>query len=165
MTRSVRFVFAAIIAVATSTSATAAERPVHLKPGVGLDKVEANCGVCHSLDYVPMNSPFLNAAGWDVEVSKMVSAFGAQIDKSDATAISDYLNRNYGPTPPPIPPSPKSPRSEERPFPTTLTEITDQHRPPRVRRARAQAPQGDGLFPPLLQNSADRRGGSVAKSQ
>lgn len=136
MTRSVRFVFAAIIAVATSTSATAAERPVHLKPGVGLDKVEANCGVCHSLDYVPMNSPFLNAAGWDVEVSKMVSAFGAQIDKSDATAISDYLNRNYGPTP-----------------------------PPRVRRARAQAPQGDGLFPPLLQNSADRRGGSVAKSQ
>jgi mono/diheme cytochrome c family protein len=136
MRRSVRFVFAAIIAVATSTSATAAEKPVHLKPGAGLDKVEANCGVCHSLDYVPMNSPFLNAAGWDAEVSKMISAFGAQIDKSDATAISDYLNRNYGPTPPPIPPSPKSPRSG-----------------------------GDGLFPPLLQNSADQRGGSVAKSQ
>jgi mono/diheme cytochrome c family protein len=130
MTRSVRFVFVAIIAVATSTSATAAETPVHLKPGAGLDKVETNCGVCHSLDYVPMNSPFLNAAGWDAEVSKMVSAFGAQIDKSDATAISDYLNQNYGPTPPPTPPSPKSPRSG--------------------------AP-GDGLFPPLLKNNAARR--------
>jgi mono/diheme cytochrome c family protein len=138
MIRSVRFVFAAIIAVATSTSATAAERPVHLKPGAGLDKVEANCGVCHSLDYVPLNSPFLNAAGWDAEVSKMVSAFGAQIDKSDATAISDYLNRNYGPTQPP---------SRRAPI------------------ASAPAPRGDDLFPPLLQNNAARRGGSVSKSQ
>jgi hypothetical protein len=88
----------------------------------------------------------LNAAGWDVEVSKMVSAFGAQIDKSDATAISDYLNRNYGPTPPPIPPSPKSPRSGERPFPTTLTEITDQHRPPESEEPALRRPKVTAFF-------------------
>ena len=61
---------AAIMIAIVSGSAAADERLVQLKPGVGLDKVEGNCGGCHSLDYVPMNSPFLNAAGWDAEVAK-----------------------------------------------------------------------------------------------
>jgi hypothetical protein len=42
-----------------------------------------------------MNSPFLNAAGWDAEVAKMISAFGASIDQSDAKIIADYLKNNY----------------------------------------------------------------------
>ena len=42
-------------------AAVADEKPVQLKQGAGLDKVEGNCSGCHSLDYVPMNSPFLNA--------------------------------------------------------------------------------------------------------
>ena len=62
----------------------------------GLDKVEGNCAGCHSLDYVPMNSPFLNAAGWDAEVAKMINAFGAPIDQADAKIIADYLKSNYG---------------------------------------------------------------------
>ena len=37
--------------------------------------VEGNCAACHSLDYVQMNSPFLNAAGWDAEVHKMITLF------------------------------------------------------------------------------------------
>jgi sulfite dehydrogenase (cytochrome) subunit B len=72
------------------------ETSVHLKPASGLDKVESNCSACHSLDYIPMNSPFLNAAGWDAEVSKMITAFGAPIDSKDAKAIADYLKENYG---------------------------------------------------------------------
>jgi mono/diheme cytochrome c family protein len=72
------------------------ETSVHLKPASGLDKVESNCSACHSLDYIPMNSPFLNAAGWDAEVSKMITAFGAPIDPKDAKAIADYLKENYG---------------------------------------------------------------------
>ena len=38
------------------------EKPVELKKAPGLDKVEANCAACHSLDYIQMNSPFPNAA-------------------------------------------------------------------------------------------------------
>ena len=89
----------AIAAVMTAVmlgSAAAEERPVQLKQGPGLDKVEGNCGGCHSLDYVPMNSPFLSAAGWDAEVAKMINAFGAPIDAADAKIIADYLKSDYG---------------------------------------------------------------------
>ena len=55
-----------------------------------------NCGGCHSLDYIPMNSPFLAPAAWDAEVNKMVKMFGAPISESDVAAIADYLKQNYG---------------------------------------------------------------------
>jgi mono/diheme cytochrome c family protein len=76
--------------------AWADEKPVQLKQAPGLDKVEANCGACHSLDYVLMNSPFPNAALWDAEVQKMIKVFGAPIDDADAKVIADYLKKNYG---------------------------------------------------------------------
>ncbi|HEY8032009.1 MAG TPA: cytochrome c [Methylocella sp.] len=76
--------------------ARANERAVHLKQAPGVDVVEGQCGACHSLDYVPMNSPFLDAAHWDKEVSKMINAFGAPIDPADAKTIVDYLKQNYG---------------------------------------------------------------------
>ena len=76
--------------------ASADEPVVNLKPGPGLDKVQGNCGACHSLDYIQMNSPFLNAAGWNAEVAKMIKAMGAPISDADAKAIADYLAKNYG---------------------------------------------------------------------
>jgi hypothetical protein len=79
-----------------ATRATAPEKPIQLNQAPGRDKVEAHCGGCHSLDYVIMNSPFLNASGWDAEVAKMINAFGAPIDQSDAEIIADYLKKNYG---------------------------------------------------------------------
>jgi hypothetical protein len=81
----------------TKSTPASDETSVHLKPASGFDKVEPNCSACHSLDYIPMNSPFLNAAGWDAEVSKMITAFGAPIDPKDAKVIADYLKENYGP--------------------------------------------------------------------
>ena len=51
-----------------------AEQQIALKKAPGVDKVEANCQACHSLAYIPMNSPFLNAAGWNAEVTKMIKA-------------------------------------------------------------------------------------------
>ena len=84
------------LAFALATPAFAEEKPVELKKAPGLDKVEANCAACHSLDYIPMNSPFPNAALWDAEVTKMIKAFGAPIDEADAKAIADYLKKNYG---------------------------------------------------------------------
>jgi sulfite dehydrogenase (cytochrome) subunit B len=87
---------AAILTALMTISAAADERSVQLKQAPGLDKVEGNCSGCHSLDYVPMNSPFLSAAGWDAEVAKMINAFGAPIDQADAKIIADYLKSNYG---------------------------------------------------------------------
>lgn len=86
----------AVVAALIALPAAADEKPVQLKKADGLEKVEANCQACHSLDYIPMNSPFLNAAGWDAEVGKMIKAFGAPIDDADAKVIAEYLKKNYG---------------------------------------------------------------------
>ena len=86
----------AIAFVAALIALPAVAADVQLKKGPGLDKVEANCQACHTLAYIPMNSPFLNAAGWSATVTKMIKAFGAPIDDGDAKAIAEYLAKNYG---------------------------------------------------------------------
>ena len=90
-----RFIFV-FVTVLIAVPALAQEQQIKLKPGPGLDKVEGNCGACHSLAYIPMNSPFLNADGWNAEVTKMRKAMGAPINGDDAKAIVDYLTKNYG---------------------------------------------------------------------
>ena len=84
---------AALIAL---PAAATAEQMIKLKKAPGVDKVEANCQACHSLAYIPMNSPYLKPAQWDAEVTKMIKVFGAPIDDADAKAIKDYLSKNYG---------------------------------------------------------------------
>ena len=88
----------AIVALAAFVAfpAAADEPVIKLKQGPGLDKVEANCGACHSLVYIQMNSPFLNGAGWNGEVTKMIKGYGAPINDADAKAIVDSLTANYG---------------------------------------------------------------------
>lgn len=84
------------LAMLIPAPAIAGEKPVALKKAPGVEKVEANCGACHSLDYIKMNSPFLDSAQWDSEVAKMIKAMGAPIADADAKAISEYLKNNYG---------------------------------------------------------------------
>src|SRR6266581_5770608 len=91
-----RAVIVALAAAAIALPAAAQEKPMELKKAPGLEKVEANCSGCHSLDYIVMNSPFPNAGLWDAEVTKMIRAFGAPIGDDDAKVISDYLKANYG---------------------------------------------------------------------
>ena len=86
----------AIIAAALAAPAFADEASVALTKAPGVDKVTSNCGTCHSLDYIQMNSPFMNAATWDGVVTKMIKAFGAPISDADAAAIREYLKANYG---------------------------------------------------------------------
>lgn len=86
----------ALVAALIASPALADEQVIKLKQGPGLDKVEANCAACHSLAYIPMNSPFLSAAGWDATVNKMINALKAPIDAADAKAIKEYLAKNYG---------------------------------------------------------------------
>jgi mono/diheme cytochrome c family protein len=77
-------------------AARADETDIVLKEAAGRDTVLNNCGACHSLDYIQMNSVFLDKAGWDAEVGKMVKMFGAPIDDVDAKQIASYLTANYG---------------------------------------------------------------------
>lgn len=90
------FAFVIAAALIALPAAAGAEQTIKLKPGPGADKVEANCQACHSLSYIPMNSPYLNAAGWDAEVNKMIKVMGAPVDDADAKAIKEYLTKNYG---------------------------------------------------------------------
>jgi mono/diheme cytochrome c family protein len=85
-------IFTALIAL----PAAADENPVQLKKAPGVEKVEANCQACHSLSYIPMNSPFLKPAAWDATINKMIKVMGAPIDAADAKEIADYLKKNYG---------------------------------------------------------------------
>ena len=75
--------------------AHADEAAIKLKPGPGMEATSANCGACHSVDYIVMNSPFLNADGWKAEVAKMRGPFGAPIDQSAADEILNYLLSTY----------------------------------------------------------------------
>jgi hypothetical protein len=52
--------------------------------------------MCHSLDYIVMNSPFQDQAGWEKTVKKMVTVFGAPLTAEDTAAIVAYLSSRYG---------------------------------------------------------------------
>ena len=86
-----------VIALALAAGIVAAqERRIELKDGPGRAQVEANCGSCHSIDYIVLNSPFLDRNGWDASVTKMIRVFGAPINADDAKVIVEYLAANYG---------------------------------------------------------------------
>jgi mono/diheme cytochrome c family protein len=87
---------AASCALLLAQATPADKRQVTLKEGEGKALVEAKCAVCHSLDYIPMNSRFLDRKGWEAEVTKMVKALGAPISPDDAARITDYLAAQYG---------------------------------------------------------------------
>ena len=92
-----RSLVAGAILLAAGTAA-AQESKVQLKDGPGKDKA-MQCVACHSLDYIQMNSRFLDKAGWTGSVNKMINAFGAPIPKEDVEAIANYLAQNYGKPP------------------------------------------------------------------
>ena len=93
----IRFLtFGAMVAFALSLPVSADEDAIKLKPGNGIAVVEQNCSACHSLDYVQMNSPFLDRKGWTAEVMKMVKIFGAPVEEADQRKIVEYLTANYG---------------------------------------------------------------------
>ena len=78
-----------------SLAAAAGEETVKLQDAPGRDLVVARCSVCHSVDYVQMNAPALDRAGWEKSVRKMIDQFGAPISEADAKSILDYLAANY----------------------------------------------------------------------
>lgn len=85
-----------IALLALAMPARADETAVRLKEGPGRQLVEANCVMCHSLDYIQMNSVFLDRKGWEASVNKMIKVMGAPVGEADAKAIVDYLATQYG---------------------------------------------------------------------
>jgi cytochrome c5 len=86
----------ALMMVLAAAPALAQESQLRLRDGPGRQLVEANCVMCHSLDYIPMNSPFLDRKGWEASVNKMIKVMGAPIAEADAQKIVDYLAGQYG---------------------------------------------------------------------
>jgi len=72
-----------------------AQEEATLKPGPDLDSVKTSCSICHTLNYIKMNSTFLSPDAWKAEVSKMREGYGAPIDDQTAAAIVKYLSENY----------------------------------------------------------------------
>jgi len=72
-----------------AASFTMAEEPeVELGAGPGKSLVVANCGSCHSLDYISMNSPILDRAGWEKSLKKMVDVMGAPVPERTSLSSS-----------------------------------------------------------------------------
>ena len=86
----------ALMMVLAAAPALAQESQLRLRDAPGRQLVEGSCVMCHSLDYIPMNSPFLDRKGWEASVNKMIKVMGAPIAEADAQKIVDYLAAQYG---------------------------------------------------------------------
>jgi len=85
-----------LAALLVAAPAAAGEQDIVLKEGQGRDLVAANCQICHSLDYIQINSPFLDQKKWQATVTKMIDRYGAPIQADNVPAIVSYLSTNYG---------------------------------------------------------------------
>jgi mono/diheme cytochrome c family protein len=68
-----------------SSFSMAGEPEVKLKQGSGKALVLSNCGSCHSLDYISMNSPLLDRAGWEKSLKKNGRGHGGAYPSSGST--------------------------------------------------------------------------------
>ena len=92
----VRSALTSVVLAASITTAAADETSLRLTEGPGLTQVQASCSMCHSLDYILMNSPFQDKAAWEKTVNKMVKVMGAPLTADDITAVVAYLDTHYG---------------------------------------------------------------------
>jgi len=65
------------------------------KQDVGAEIANAQCLVCHSVEYVSTQPP-LPRTFWKTSVQKMQQKYGAAIPEEEVDVLADYLTRNYG---------------------------------------------------------------------
>jgi sulfite dehydrogenase (cytochrome) subunit B len=94
ISRDTRWLTCAVALLACS-QAQAGEDSITLHDGPGHDLVTTACAICHSLDYIQMNSPVMTRARWETTVHKMIDKFGAPISNEDGQAIVNYLATHY----------------------------------------------------------------------
>ncbi len=85
----------ALSVLAAETAFTLPAETARLKPGPGLELVDSQCLLCHSLDYIS-TQPRLSAAQWRAVVLKMQAKYGAPLATNKVDALVDYLVKNYG---------------------------------------------------------------------
>ena len=86
----------AVMLVLPMRAIAADETSIALIEGPGREQVQAACSMCHSLDYVVMNSPFQDEAAWEKTVRKMVTVMGAPLTVEEIASIVAYLDAHYG---------------------------------------------------------------------
>jgi len=94
------------------------------KQDVGAELANAQCLICHSVEYISLQPP-MTRAFWKSSVQKMRQKYGAAIPDEQVEALADYLTRNYG-------------VSTNRAIPTGVAQPSPQHAPP------ARSPAADG---------------------
>jgi len=65
------------------------------KQDAGAELANAQCLICHSVEYVSMQPP-MTRAFWKSSVQKMQQKYGAAIVDEQVDPLADYLARNYG---------------------------------------------------------------------
>ena len=83
-------------AVGLAGAAKADETAIQLKSGPDAAIVVSKCSICHSLDYIQINAPFMKRVGWEGEVRKMIKVMGAPLEEADVARVVDYLTQHYG---------------------------------------------------------------------
>src|SRR5215510_10357164 len=66
------------------------------KQDVGAEIANAQCLVCHSVEYVSTQPPMPRGL-WKGSIQKMKQKYGAAIPEAQVDALSDYLTRNHPP--------------------------------------------------------------------
>ena len=66
-----------------------------LKPGPGIELVQANCLTCHSVEYISTQPP-MPRAFWEASVKKMREKYGAPATDDVVPKLVDYLSAIYG---------------------------------------------------------------------
>ena len=87
---------AALAPPSPSLAAAGDEAHIMIAAGPASDLMRARCSICHSLDYIQMNAPFLSRTAWEAEVRKMIKVMGAPVADAEVAVISDYLTAHYG---------------------------------------------------------------------
>ena len=65
------------------------------KPGTGAELTQANCLMCHSVEYIA-TQPRMPRKFWEAEVKKMKEKFAAPLADENLAALADYLTATYG---------------------------------------------------------------------
>ena len=91
-----RWLTAGALTLACFAVGAADESSIVLKEDADAALTRARCSICHSADYIQMNSVFLNRAAWNAEVRKMIKVMGAPVTEEEEAIIVAYLARYYG---------------------------------------------------------------------
>ena len=91
---------AVMLAVAVRGATVEIQLPLEanaFKQDLGAEIANAQCLICHSVEYVTVQPP-LPRAFWKASVQKMQQKYGAAIPEGQIEPLADYLTRNYGKT-------------------------------------------------------------------